>query len=136
LFDILVFIADLPLLLAQEGGGAAPPAGGAGDGVGGSIFGSMMFPLMITLLLMYFLLMRPEQRKKKDLEKKLSEIKKDDHVVTIGGIAGTVVLAEPDSKFVTVRIDDKTGTKVKVLRTAISFIGPTDEPESGAKAGD
>src|SRR5687768_3645890 len=94
----------------------------------------MMFPLMITLVLMYFLLMRPEQRKRKEMEKQLSTLKKNDHVVTIGGIAGTVVVANEGSKFITLLIDDSTGTKVRVLRSAVSHVGPADEAEAEAKS--
>jgi preprotein translocase subunit YajC len=133
-FSSLPLLSALPLILAQaakEGGGA--PGEGAG-GWGEGIFGSMMFPLMITLVLMYFLLMRPEQRKRKDMERQLSTLKKNDHVVTIGGIAGTIVVANEGSKFVTLRIDDSTGTKVRVLRTAISHIGPAEEAEAEAEA--
>ena len=97
-----------------------------------SIFGNLAIPLGLTLLLMYFLLMRPEQKKRKEMEKLLSGVKKNDHVVTVGGIYGTVVAATPESKFVTIRVDDSNGTKLKVLRSAISQIGAADdEAESG-----
>jgi preprotein translocase subunit YajC len=106
----------------------------AGGGVE-SIFGNMAIPLGLTLLLMYFLLMRPEQKKRKEMEKLLAGVKKNDHVVTVGGIYGTVVAATADSKFVTIRVDDSTGTKLKVLRSAISHIGAADdEAEAGGAA--
>jgi preprotein translocase subunit YajC len=116
------------LLLAQ-GGGAA---GGGMD----SFFTSMAIPLGVTLLLMYLLLMRPEQKKRKEMEKQLSAIKKNDHVLTIGGIYGTVVNAIPGSRFVSIRVDDGTGTKLKILRSAISQVGAVDEGDSDAKPGE
>jgi preprotein translocase subunit YajC len=118
-----------PTMLAQ-GGGA-----GGGGGLD-SIFGSMMIPLIITMGLMYLLLMRPEQKKRKEMERLLASIKKNDHVVTVGGIYGTVVAATADSKFVTVRVDDTTGTKLKILRSAISHVGAPDEADADAKAGE
>lgn len=125
----------IPLVLAQaEKGKAAPAAGGGGWGEG--IFGSMMFPLAITMVLMYFLLMRPEQRKRKETEKQLRELKKNDHVVTSGGIIGTVVVANEGQKSITLRIDDGNGTKIRVLRSAIVHVGPIDEAEPDAKKGD
>jgi preprotein translocase subunit YajC len=93
----------------------------------------MLFPLVLTMLLMYFILMRPERRKRKEIEQRLAALKKNDHVVTIGGIYGTVVAATGESKFVTIRVDDSTGTKLKVLRTAISHVGAEEE---GEKAGE
>jgi preprotein translocase subunit YajC len=119
-------LANWPLLLAQ---GDAAPGGGFLEG----LFGSMMLPLLATMALMYFLLMRPEQKKRKQMEQLLGGLKKNDHVVTIGGICGTVVAASPESKLVTVRIDDSNGTKVRVLRSAISQVG-TVEDAADAKA--
>jgi preprotein translocase subunit YajC len=110
-------------LLAQGGGG----------GLGDALFGSMLIPLLLTMLLMYVLLMRPEQKKRKELERMLAGLKKNDHVVTIGGIFGTVVAASPDSKVVTIRIDDSTGTKIKILRSAISHISSPEEVEETSK---
>jgi preprotein translocase subunit YajC len=115
-----------PALLAQEGGGGGLE----------SMFSGLAIPLMVTLLLMYLLLMRPEQKKRKDLERRLAGVKKNDHVVTIGGIYGTVVAAVPDAKFVTIRVDDSTGTKLKVLRSAISHIGAAEDAEGEAKVGE
>jgi len=114
----------------------AQAAGGAGGGPLDFLFGNMMIPLVITMALMYLLLMRPEQKKRKEMEKLLAAIKKNDHVVTTGGIYGTVVAAPADSKFVTLRVDDSNGTKLKVLRSAISHIGAADEAEAGGKPGE
>jgi preprotein translocase subunit YajC len=119
----------LPLVLAQAEKGAgkapgpgAPPGGGT---IFDALFGNMMFPLMITLVLMYFLLMRPEQRKKKEQEELLANLKDDDHVITTGGICGVIV--GTSKKYVSLRVDDKTGTKIKVLRSAIYHVGSPDE---------
>jgi preprotein translocase subunit YajC len=116
-------------ILAQAGG-----AGGGGPA--DFLFGNMMIPLVITMVLMYLLLMRPEQKKRKEMERLLATIKKNDHVVTVGGIYGTVVSAIADSKFVTIRVDDSNGTKLKVLRSAISHVGAPEEAEAEAKAGE
>lgn len=132
--SLLFVLSAAPQLLAQAGGKAKGDAqGGAGD-----LFGSSMFPMliMITGLMFYFMLMRPEQRKRKDLERQLKDLKKNDHVVTSSGIVGTVLVATPDSKVVTLRIDDTTGTKIRVLRSAIAYIGDPDAAPSDAKSAD
>src|SRR5205814_2092260 len=116
-----------PMLLGQAGGG-----GGGFE----SLFSGMAIPLMVTLVLMYLLLMRPEQKKRKEMERVLSAIKKNDHVVTIGGIFGTVVLANAGSDSVVIRVDDTTGTKLKVLRSAISRVGGEGAAEGEAKIGE
>ena len=127
----------LPLLLAQaeKAAGQAPGPGGApgGGGIFDVLFGNMMFPLMITFLLFYFLMMRPDAGKKKEQERLLANLKDNDHVVTIGGICGVVVGTSKSS--VILRVDDKNGTKIKVLRSAISRVGTPDEAaEDEAKA--
>ncbi len=119
--QFLVEVCERSVVFAQaEGGGAID-----------SLFGSMAIPLGITLLLMYLLLMRPEQKKRKEMEKLLTGIKKNDHVVTVGGIYGTVVAATAESRFVTIRVDDSNGTKLKVLRSAISQVGAAEDEPAG-----
>ncbi len=116
------------VVLAQEAGG--------GGSLSEWLFGNPLVPLMVTVLVFYMLMLRPDQKKRKDLEKALSAIKKNDHVVTIGGIYGTVVAAVPENKFITIRVDDSTGTKLKILRSAVSQIGSADEAEGEAKIGE
>jgi len=118
-----------PILLAQQ-----PGAGGGS--IIESLFGTMMLPLLATMVLMYFLLMRPEQKKRKEMEQLLAGLKKNDHVVTVGGLCGTVVAASADSKIVTLRIDDSNGTKVRVLRSAISQVGAADDAAGPGKPGE
>ncbi len=118
------------MLLAQGGGAGG---GGLSDFFANS---GMMLPLMATLLLMYLFLMRPEQKKRKEMEKVLAGIKKNDHVVTIGGIFGTVVRADAGSDSVVIRVDDTNGTKIKVLRSAISRVGGEGAAEGEGKIGE
>ena len=125
----IIAVAHQSSLLLAQGGGAA---GGGVD----SFFTSMAIPLGVTLLLMYLLLMRPEQKKRKEMEKQLAAIKKNDHVITIGGLYGTVVNAAPGSRMVTIRVDDSTGTKIKILLSAISQVGAMDEAELEGKPGE
>jgi preprotein translocase subunit YajC len=123
------------LLLAQADKAAAPAPKGAP--AGGGLFGdpSFLVMMLVTMGLMYFLLMRPEQRKKKEQAELLANLKDNDHVVTIGGICGVVVSASKDSNYVTVRVDDKTVTKIRVLRSAISRVGTAaDAANEEAKA--
>lgn len=122
-------------LLAQAGG--APAGGAAGGGAGGAagggiteaLFGSFALPLMAMLLLMYFMLLRPEQRKRKEVENTLAGLKKNDHVVTIGGICGTVVNISPGSTYITIKVDESNNTRLKILRSAVARVGNADEPD-------
>jgi preprotein translocase subunit YajC len=130
LLDLVEGMTFRSALLAQAGGAS-------GGGLFDALFGNMMFPVMLTLLALYFLMLRPDQKKRKELEKSLANLKKNDHIVTAGGIYGTVI-STADPKTVTIRVDDTTGTKLKVLRSAVSYIdaGGAEETESAAKSGE
>jgi preprotein translocase subunit YajC len=99
----------------------AAPKEGSPQGPGGGLldFG-LLLPLLIIGALFYLMLMRPERRKRQDMQKLLDELKENDRVVTIGGIIGTIVGFGKTKDEVILRIDEKTNTRIRVLRTAIS----------------
>ncbi len=84
------------LLLAQAAPAAAPSGADA------------MWNLVTLVLLfagMYFLIIAPQRQKEKELRKLLSELKKGDEVVTLGGIIGTVEKLSEDTA--ELRVSDK-----------------------------
>ena len=83
--------------------GAAP---GAPGGLIGLIFGNPLFLFIAMGLIMYFLIYRPNQKKQKERANLLSSVKKNDKVVTIGGIIGTVAAVKKD--LITLKVGDKT----------------------------
>ncbi len=54
-----------------------------------------------------------------------SNLKKNDHVITIGGILGVVVNAQPGSDEVTLRVDEN--TRIRVLRSSISRVQSSEK---------
>ena len=87
------------------------------------------FPFIVIGLLFYLLLIRPERRKKAEMSQMLNNVKKNDHVLTIGGIYGVVVNAAKGSEDITIRVDDSNNTRVRVLRSAISRVTSLGESE-------
>ena len=59
---------------------------------GPNIF-SLLMPIVMIGVLFYLLIVRPEKRKQSDVAKMQANLKKNDHVVTAGGILGVVVNA-------------------------------------------
>lgn len=112
-----------PFTMLAQGAGA----GGGAEGLFGST--GFIIPLMMMVGLYYFMILRPEQSKKKDLETMLQGLKKDDPVITIGGICGYVANSSPGSKYVTIRIDESKGVKIRILRSHISQVGSHDETD-------
>jgi preprotein translocase subunit YajC len=67
----------LELVLAQAG----PQGGGL----------EAMLPLVLILVVFYFLLVRPQQKKANEHKQLVESLKKNDHVVTAGGLYGRIV---------------------------------------------
>jgi len=97
------------------------------------LFANPLIPLMLTMMFLYIFILRPDPKKRKEAEQMLANLKPNDHVVTIGGICGTVVAATAGSKFITIRVDDKTGAKVRLLRSAVSHVGSPEEADAEGK---
>ncbi len=93
---------------AGEGEGEKPE--GFFGGFGG------MLPLVLMFGVIYLLLIRPASKQRKQHASLLNELKKDDEVVTNGGIYGRIVNLE--DRVVTLEIADK--VKIKILRDRIA----------------
>jgi preprotein translocase subunit YajC len=119
----------LLILAVDEAPGAAGQ--GAATQQPGSMI-SLMFPLVLIFLLFYFLIMRPERRKQSDHKRLLEAIKKNDRVVTIGGIYGVVANVQREADRVTLKVDEANNTKLDVTFGAIARV-IVDEPEADAK---
>ncbi|MDO8729737.1 MAG: preprotein translocase subunit YajC [Candidatus Omnitrophota bacterium] len=63
-----------------------------------------LFPMLLIFGVMYFVMIRPQMKQQKELAQMQSKLKKNDEVVTNGGLHGTVVNLK--DSVVTLRIDD------------------------------
>jgi len=86
---------------------------------GGSPFASFIF-LGVIFFIFWFFIIRPQSKKQKEIEKKVTEMKKGDKLVTSGGMIGILHTTEDDSVLVEVDKD----VKVRVLKTAIVDVNP------------
>lgn len=129
---MLNFLLESMWLLAQEGAKKAPAEDAGGFGPLFSL-SSPLLPMLMIGIVFYLMMMRPEQKKRKEMEQLLANIKKHDKIILSSGICGTVMNAEPKSVYVTIRVDESTNTKLRVLRSAIVRVGQPDEVEADAK---
>jgi len=102
-------------LLAEE----APPAGGAGPGGG---FGMMLLTFGPILLVFYFLMIRPQRQEQSRRQKMLDGLKKNDRVVTAGGIYGVVINVHREADEVTLKVDESTNTKLRVTLSSVTRV--------------
>lgn len=115
-------IASLFLLLAQ-----AEDAAPTGPGIS-----SLLVPITAAIALYYFMILRPERRKQAGHRAKLETLKKNDRVVTIGGIYGLVMNVQRDSDEVTLKVDEANNTRIRVTFGSIGRV--VSEPQSDDKS--
>jgi preprotein translocase subunit YajC len=124
------FVYRLLFLVADAAPGGANPAP-AGPGPDFMNF----LPLIALLFLVYYLMvLRPQQKgEQKKRQELLNNLKKNDRVVTIGGIYGVVMNVKRESDEVVLKIDESNDTKIRVIFNAIARVIPAEGAEE-AKA--
>jgi preprotein translocase subunit YajC len=111
------------LMLAQ---GQGAPAQGPEQ------FWMMIIPWLPIILLFFLLIILPQRREQKKREQMLGAVKKNDRVVTAGGIIGSVANISADGKEITLKVDDN--TRIKFLRSSISqVLGEESKDEPAGK---
>ncbi len=75
-------------------------------------------PLVLIFIVFYFLMIRPQQKREKQRKQMISDIKKGDKVVTIGGVHATV--HQIDETSVLVQAD--TNVKLRIEKSAIGSV--------------
>lgn len=90
---------------------------------------TQFLPLIFIAAMFYLILLRPQQREQKRRQETLNALKKNDRVVTTGGIIGTIADLSADNRFVTLKVDDS--TRIRFLRSAIHGL-LEDKPETPA----
>jgi preprotein translocase subunit YajC len=84
--------------------------------------------LIIMFAIMYFLIIRPQKQKEKKRLEMISNVRKHDKIVTVGGVHGVVVSVK--EKEVVIRVDDAKDVKLKIDKSAITSItAPKGEQE-------
>ncbi|MFZ5862113.1 MAG: preprotein translocase subunit YajC [Nitrospirota bacterium] len=98
---------------------ASAPAGPLGPLSG-------FIPFLLIIVLFYFLLILPQQRRTKKLRTMLEALKKDDKIVTTGGIYGTVKSLTKDA----VTLEVAKGVAMKVRRDAVAELRTGDDEDT------
>jgi preprotein translocase subunit YajC len=90
---------------------AAPGVGGPGPLI-------TILPFVLIFVIMYFMVIRPQQKKAKEHQELLSKLKRNDEVMTSGGIYGKVV----DLKETVVTLEVAPNVRIRVHRPQISAV--------------
>jgi preprotein translocase subunit YajC len=100
------------LLFAQEGDARPTP------------FGPMVLFTVVAIMFLYmFIVQRPAMKKEQvTRENMLKNLKKNDRILTSGGIYGVVTNVQLDADEITIRVDETTNTKLKITRSAVQRV--------------
>lgn len=78
----------------------------------------LLFMYVPIILIFYFLIISPQRQQQKKIKEMLSNLKKNDEIVTVSGIHGTVAIVK--EKTVVVRVDE--GCRIEFDREAIASV--------------
>jgi preprotein translocase subunit YajC len=101
-------LASLPWLFAQDAGN-------------GSFMSTLLLLLPIPFLF-YFLLLRPQQQQDHKRRSMIDALKKNDKVLTTGGIYGTVMSIDANHDKVVLRVDDERGVKLAFTKASVARV--------------
>jgi len=74
--------------------------------------------LVVIFGIFYFMLIRPQQKQQKKHKEMLNNLNKNDEVVTLGGVHGTIINVK--EKTFVLRVDDN--VKIEIDKSAISYV--------------
>lgn len=120
------------LMLAQQASPVGSPTGTPPPNPGSGM--SLLIGLAFFFGIFYFVLMRGQRKQQKDRKNLMENLSKNDRVLTIGGIIGTVASVRDNE--VVVKVDESSNVKMTFLKTAIQRVITESDPiGEGAKPG-
>jgi len=108
-------------VLMLELGQTTTPTGGSQNVMG-------LFPIALLLGMLVFMFLSARSQKKRDQRAKddmYSRMTRNDRVLTIGGIIGTVMSVKDNE--VVLKVDETTNTKMTFLKTSVQRILADDQ---------
>ncbi|MBB5689918.1 preprotein translocase subunit YajC [Roseomonas alkaliterrae] len=92
----------------------------AQDAAGGAGIVMQLLPLVLIFVVFYFLLIRPQQKKMKEHREMLGQLKRNDRIVTAGGIVATITKVKEGSDEIEAEIAPN--VRVTVVRGTITSV--------------
>lgn len=87
--------------------------------------GGFLGAIILAMVVFYVIILSGNRKEKKKRQEMLAGIKKNDRVMTIGGIIGSVVSVSDTE--VTLKVDESQNVKITVIRSAIQRVLSEDE---------
>ncbi len=86
-----------------------------------------LLPFILIFVIMYFLIIRPQRQAQKQREAMLAAVRRNDTIVTGGGVVGKVTKVVDDTE---VEVEIASGIKVRVMRAMIADVRTKGEASS------
>ncbi len=93
----------------------------AQDANGGALWSNLVVLAPIPVIF-YFLFIRPQQQTEQKRRSMMDTLKKNDKVLTTGGMYATVVSVDAVHDKVVLRVDDERGVKLAFTRASVARI--------------
>lgn len=118
--------------LFTQAGEPAPAGGGGGTGTGAGA-GALFLPAVMIAMVVFMLLSARSQKRREtqEREKMFARLAKNDRVLTVGGVIGTILTVKDNE--VVLKVDETTNTKMTFVKSAIQRI-LTDVPASESQS--
>jgi preprotein translocase subunit YajC len=105
-------LLDLPLVFAQDAGNT----------------GWFLPYVIVPIAIVYLMIIRPQKNQDQKRRAMLDAMKKNDKVLTNGGMYGTVISVDANQDRVVLRIDDEKGIKATFAKSSVArVIEPTPD---------
>lgn len=101
-------------------------------GGGGSIV-ELLIPLILVGAIMWFLVIRPQRQQQKERDNMLGNIRRNDTVITGGGVVGKVTKVVDDNEL---EVQIAPDVKVRVMRAMVADVRVKGEPVNDNKSAD
>ncbi len=107
-------------LLLAEG----EPAQGAGNPL------ITFAPLILFGVIMFVMMSRSSAKQRREQQNMIAKVKKNDKVVTSAGIIGVVVAVKENEDEVTLRVDDTSNSRIRVLKSTIVRVTSEEQQQT------
>jgi preprotein translocase subunit YajC len=86
------------------------------------------FILMLpaVLLIVWLLMVNPQKKQEERMRNMLDSLEKNDRVMTVGGLIGTVHAIDKEQNEIVLKVDDANNTKIRFHLTAVNTVFPKE----------
>ncbi|MFN0134563.1 MAG: preprotein translocase subunit YajC [Phycisphaerae bacterium] len=119
---------DFTALIGQA---TSTPAAGTKPPTPTDPFWGLIVPMGLVMITLYYFMYRGQKKDRDKHDKMLGGLKRNDRVITIGGILGSVV--EVRDHEVVLKVDESNNTKMRFARSAIKEVLGGESPADASK---